>query len=78
MLIVKKDGSKEEFDKEKIKRSCLNAGAAPDVAENVANEVANLVYENMTTEEIRVLILSRLRKVDPPCVQKWMDYEKNK
>jgi transcriptional regulator NrdR family protein len=78
MLVVKKDGSMEEFDKEKIRRSCLNAGVAPDVAENITNEIANLVYENMTTEEIRVLILSRLRKADPACVQKWMDYEKNK
>jgi len=77
-MIVKKDGSTEEFDKEKIKRSCLNAGVAPDVADNVANEVANLVYEEMTTEEIRVLVLSRLRKVDGACVDKWLDYEKNK
>jgi len=77
-MIVKKDGSMEEFDKEKIKRSCLNAGAAPDVAENVTNEVANLIYEKMTTEEIRILILSRLRKADSGCVDKWIDYEKNK
>jgi len=78
MLILKKDGSKEKFDKEKIKRACLNAGTAPDVAETVANEVEKLAYEGMATEEIRILILSRLRKVDPPCVAKWLDYEKNK
>lgn len=78
MMVTKKDGSMEEFDKEKIKRACLKAGVAPDVAENVANEIANLVHEGMTTEEIRVLVISRLRKADPACVQKWMDYEKNK
>lgn len=78
MLIVKKDGSMEEFDKEKIKRSCLNAGVAPDVAENIANEIASLIHEETTSEEIRVLVLSRLRKADNACVDKWIDYEKNK
>lgn len=78
MRVVKKDGSIEEFDKEKIKGSCLKAGAAPDVAEKIANEIENLVYEEMSTEEIRVLVLSRLRKADRSCVDKWMDYEKNK
>ncbi len=78
MLITKKDGSTEEFDKEKIKTSCLNAGIAPDDAENIANEIANLAHEEMTTQEIRVLILSRLRKIDRSCVEKWIDFEKNK
>jgi len=78
MLITKKDGTKEEFDKEKLKNSCLNAGIAPDVAENIANEIESIIHENITTEEIRVLVLSRLRKTDPSCVQKWLDFEKNK
>jgi len=78
MLITKKDGSTEDFDKEKLKASCLNTGVAPDDAENIANEIANLAHEEMTTQEIRVLILSRLRKIDRSCVEKWIDYEKNK
>ena len=77
-MIIKKDGSREEFDKEKVKRSCLNAGAAPDVAENITNNIEKLIHNEITTEELRILILSMLRKVDPSCVDKWIDYEKNK
>jgi ribonucleoside-triphosphate reductase len=77
-MIIKKDGSREEFDKEKLKRSCLNAGAAPDVAERISNKIEELAHNEITTEELRVLVLSMLRKSDSSCVDKWLDYEKNK
>ena len=78
MMIVKKDGTQEEFDKEKVKRACLNAGAAPDVAENISNNIENLIHDGISTEELRILIISMLRKSDHSCVDKWIDYEKNK
>jgi len=78
MQVVKKDGSKEEFDKQKIINSCLSSGLAPDVAERIGNEIESLAYDGMETKELRILILNKIRKEDPSCAQKWIDFEKNK
>jgi transcriptional regulator NrdR family protein len=78
MQIVKKDGTREDFDKQKIINACLSAGLAPDVAEKIGNEVENLAYDGMETKEIRILVLNKVRKADPSCAQKWIDYEQNK
>ena len=78
MQVVKKDGTREDFDKQKIINSCLSAGLAPDVAERIGNEVENLAYDGVETKEIRILVLNKVRKEDPSCAQKWIDYEKNK
>ena len=78
MQVVKKDGSKEEFDKQKIINSCLSAGLAPDVAEKIGNELENLAYDGIETKELRILILNKIRKEDSSCAQKWIDYEQNK
>jgi len=78
MQVVKKDGTREDFDKQKIINSCLSAGLAPDVAERIGNEVENLAYDGVETKEIRILVLNKVRKEDPSCAQKWIDFEQNK
>jgi len=78
MQVVKKDGTREDFDKQKIINSCLSAGLAPDVAEKIGNEIENLAYDGMETKEIRILVLNKVRKEDPSCAQKWIDFEQNK
>jgi transcriptional regulator NrdR family protein len=64
MKIIKRDGSRQEFDENKIKTGLIKAGATERVAEHVANEVASQVHEGMTTEEIRKLIIKKLGELD--------------
>ena len=62
MLIVKSSGEKENFDIEKIKKTCLRAGASKELAEKVSYEVSKRVKENMTTKEIFKLTIKLLEQ----------------
>ena len=72
IVIVKKDGSRQPYDREKIEKSILRACekrscTADDVA-RLANEVENGIYtigrKEIATEEIGNLIMSKLREFD--------------
>lgn len=76
--VTKKGGAVEPFQREKIVKSCVNAGATREVAEEVANEVAKNLHENITTSEIRALVLSNLANENPAWVMKYMEYEQTK
>jgi ribonucleoside-triphosphate reductase len=76
--VTKKDGAVEPFQREKIVKSCINAGATREVAEKVADEVAKNLHENITTVEIRALVLSSLSDKNPAWVMKYMEYEQTK
>jgi len=70
------DGRSEEFDKEKIIRACIAAGAPQEVAEEIANEVEKKVRDGMTTREIRALILESLEKRNPEWRDSWEFYDR--
>ena len=76
--VTKKDGALEPFQREKIVKSCVNAGATQEVAERVADEVAKNVRDKIPTGEIRAAVLSNLSKEDPAWVMKYMEYEQKK
>ena len=74
--IVKRDGRLEEFDKEKVYRSCLDAGAPEEIARDIAEEVAGKVREGSTTDEIRRMVLSRLSQSAPDAAEAWRFYDR--
>ena len=76
--VIKKSGALEPFQREKIIKSCVNAGATKEVAERVADEVAKNIHDNITTSEIRALVLSNLSDKNPAWVMKYMEYEQTK
>ena len=76
--VTKKTGVPEPFQREKLVRSCMNAGASLEVAEKVADEVAKHVQNNISTSEIRALVLSSLSNENPAWVMKYMEYELTK
>ena len=76
--VTKKSGTLEPFQREKIIKSCLGAGAQQAVAERVADEVAKSVREGMPTSEIQAAVLSNLSKEDPALVMKFMEYTQKK
>lgn len=67
MWIVKASGETEKFDPEKIKRTCLKAGASEQLAERIANEVRRKSYNGISTKEILQITLKILNK-EKPCV----------
>jgi transcriptional regulator NrdR family protein len=76
--VIKKNGALEPFQREKIITSCMNAGATQEVAERVADEVAKIVKDKITTVEIRAAVLSNLSEKNPAWVMKYMEYELTK
>lgn len=86
--VIKKDGSKEAFDLEKIKRVIRLAGQDAGLDEAKQNEIAEKVAEEIKEifkdqEEVRALeirdkILGRLDLYAPPVANAWRDYELNK
>jgi len=76
--VTKKTGVPEPFQREKLIRSCMNAGASLEVAEKVADEVAKHMQNNVSTSEIRALVLTSLSDENPAWVMKYMEYEMTK
>jgi Holliday junction resolvase len=65
MWIVKASGETEKFDPEKIKRTCLKAGASEKLAERIAKEVKKRSYNGISTKQILQITLSILNKEKP-------------
>lgn len=60
--VTKRDGRKEEFDRSKIIRTCLRAGASQEVAEKVVEEIKRRIYDGISTDKILKMVLELLKK----------------
>lgn len=86
--VIKKDGTKEPFDVNKIKKalegSTKNVGLEAERAKAVIEEVSNAVIalaeskEEIATSEIRDKILSELDRIEPAVSAGWRKYEQEK
>jgi len=65
MWVVKASGETEKFDSQKIKRTCLKAGASEDLADKIVKEVERKSYDGISTREILHMTLSLLDKIKP-------------
>jgi len=83
--VIKKDGTKEPFDAEKIKNSIKAAAQRTDLTEERKNEVVAEVAakviqmaeakEEIATSEIRENILSELDSLEPSVSAAWKKHE---
>ncbi len=62
VFVVKRDGRKETFDKRKIIRTCIRAGASREIAEQIAREVEKRIYDGISTEKILQMVLELLEE----------------
>ncbi|MHA1238427.1 MAG: ATP cone domain-containing protein [Candidatus Odinarchaeia archaeon] len=60
--VVKASGEVEPFSVEKIKRTCIKAGADEELAEEIARKVKAKAYDGITTGEILDYVLRLLTK----------------
>jgi len=61
LWIIKESGKKEKFDKRKIKRTSLRAGASKKFAGKIADEVEKKVYDGMKSRDVLKLTLKLLK-----------------
>ncbi|PJA02573.1 transcriptional regulator [bacterium (Candidatus Gribaldobacteria) CG_4_10_14_0_2_um_filter_36_18] len=86
--VIKKNGTKEPFDSEKIRKSIAGAVQRTNLSEERKNEVVEQVAaavipmiedrEEVETSEIRETILSELDRVEPAVANAWREYEGTK
>jgi transcriptional repressor NrdR len=71
-MVIKKDGSREEFDRQKImsglKKACEKRPVSPMQLESIVNEIEAFVQESSererNTQDIGEMVMERLRKLD--------------
>jgi hypothetical protein len=65
LFVIKADGTKQLFDREKVKRTCLRMGASRNVAEDVVDKIEKRIYNGISTDMILKMIFKFLRKYKP-------------
>lgn len=74
--VEKRGGRLEMFQSEKIVRCCIAAGVPEKEAKKIAEEVGAHLYMNIPTNEIRKMVIKKLRKIDKKAAAAYERYEK--
>ncbi|MBR5507903.1 MAG: transcriptional repressor NrdR [Clostridia bacterium] len=72
LMVIKKDGSREQFDREKllrgIQRSCekrpVPAAEMERMVNEIENAVQNLLEREVKTEQVGEMVMEKLKEVD--------------
>ena len=72
LIVIKKDGSRQSFDRNKVMagliRACEKRPVAYDTLENMVNEIEQVLQNKMEREipstEVGELVMERLKKID--------------
>jgi len=75
--VKKRAGHMEKFDKAKVKRSLMNAGATEKHATECAERVAFKVKEGMTTAEIKRACADELGKLERGAADAYVTFRKS-
>ncbi len=85
-FIIKKDGSKQPFDAQKIKSAisaaAAQAGVTAEEGAKIAEEITNTITKSIANlhevlgAEIRARIISQLDAIAPAVAEAWRKYEK--
>ena len=75
--VIKRDGKKETFIKEKIVVSAVKTGAPIDIARSIADKIEKHPEEEIRTAWIRKHILDDLKLYNPDWPKRWYSYDKN-
>ncbi len=86
--VVKRDGAKEPFDAEKVKKAVRTAaekaGLPAERVDELVEQVSGVVLqyaagkEEVTSSELRDLALGELDKVEPSVAEGWRKYDQER
>jgi transcriptional regulator NrdR family protein len=86
--VIKRDGTKEDFDGEKIRKTvevaAISSGLSEDRAKEVVFQVLDVVLnlanskEEIATKELGDAIYNELKKMEPKTAEAWRNYEEEK
>ena len=75
--VIKKDGRKEPFVKEKIIASAVKTGAPTEIARGIADKIEKHPKVEIRTMWIRKQVLDELKLHNPGWPKRWYNYDKN-
>ena len=75
--VIKKDGRKEPFIKEKIVVSAVKTGASVEVARDIAEKIEEHPKDEIKTLWIRKQVSDELKLHNPDWLKRWYSYDKN-
>ena len=76
-IVIKRDGKKEPFIKEKIVVSAVKTGASLEIARGIADKIDKHPEENIKTAWIKKHVLDELKLHNPDWPKRWYNYDKN-
>lgn len=59
-FVIKANGSRVPFNEDKVKATCIRAGASRKLAENIAKRIRDNLHPTITTKEIYRMVLREL------------------
>lgn len=65
VYVIKADGSRQLFDREKVKRTCIRMGTTIKVAEKIVDRVEAKSYDGIETKKVLRMVFSLLGKYKP-------------
>jgi|CZCB01.1.fsa_nt_gi transcriptional repressor NrdR len=74
--VVKVDGRREPFVREKVVVSALKSGAPPEEARAIGEAVERIAYDGIPSSEIRRRVLEQLRDRNPEWEENWLMYDR--
>jgi len=87
-VVIKKDGSEQPFDPEKIRdsirKACDGAGLSQGKTEELVEEVSSVALETASerskipTTEIRGKLLTKLERVQPSVAEAWREHDQQR
>jgi ribonucleoside-triphosphate reductase (formate) len=72
MKVCKSNKQLVKFDRNKIIQTCMSAGAQLKLATQIASEVRKEGYDGITTDEIRMRVYIKLKKVNPDIAEQYV------
>ncbi len=86
--VIKRDGSREPFDGEKLRRSVevasISAGIQMDKTKEIADRIFGLILEavadreEISTAELGKNVFSEMSKIEPGAAEIWKKHEEEK
>ena len=75
--VIKRNGNKEPFIKEKIIVSAVKAGAPVKIARKIADKIEKHPEESIKTKWVRKKVLDELEYHNPELPKRWLSFDKN-
>ena len=73
--VIKRNGEKEPFIREKIVVSAIKAGAPLDIARDIAKQIDKHPEDEIKTKWIRQYVLNKLKYHNAECHDNWLNYD---